>query len=132
MLRSILVLTAALLLTACNAVVSEKPLFRSGGPPLKPGLWTMLESADCAFDAAKPLAEWPECAGKAVFDGRYMRNPENEERFRYTFAKGTPRILQLEMTNDDPDDRPRSLYFYLAMEPSAGPGPVTAGSVWLV
>lgn len=46
-MRKLLVLLAALSLTACNAVISEMPLFSArdarGAPVLKPGLWAMIE-----------------------------------------------------------------------------------------
>ena len=130
MARAFLVLLAALVLTACNAVVSEKPLFSRGGPQLKPGLWAMIEDAGCAFDPANPPARWPDCAGKAVFDGRDMRNPDGDEAFGYVFAGGQPRILQLRMS--DEEDKARALYFFLALEPAPGGREVTEATAWLV
>lgn len=135
MMRQILILAAALMLSACNAVVSVKPLFGNSGPPLKPGLWAMLKDASCTFDPAKPPADWPECASPAIFDGRTMRGPDGDKLpMRYAFARGEPRILQLELKDEDEPapGEPRALYFYLAVQPEAGRGPVTSAEAWLV
>lgn len=136
MMRPVLILLAALLLTACNAVVSEKPLFGAadarGAPPLKPGLWAMVENEACAFDPANPPAQWPECADPIVFDGRVMRDPKGEkDPLAYIFAKGDPRILQFAMPDENGSGK-IALYFYLAVKPEPGRGPVTSARAWLV
>lgn len=136
-MRQALIVLAALLLTACNAVVSTKPLFSDrdarGAPPLKPGVWAMLENANCAFDPADPPAQWPECADPVVFDGRVLRGPEGDKLpMAYLLAKGEPRILQLEMRDQDEPTNPETMYLYLAVEPEPGRGPVTRAKAWLV
>ena len=131
--RLLLLILAALSLAACNAVVSEKPLFSGrSSPGLKPGLWAMIETPDCAFDATAPTTQWPECADAVVLDGREIRDPAaGKSPLRYVLARGAPRILQIEMA--DEDDRERKLYFYMAVEPtSAARGPITEARAWLV
>ena len=137
MMRQALIVLAALLLTACNAVVSTKPLFSDrdarGAPPLKPGVWAMLENANCAFDPANPPAQWPECADPVVFDGRVLRGPEGDKLpMAYLLAKGEPRILQLEMRDQDEPTNLETMYLYLAVEPEPGRGPITRAKAWLV
>ena len=136
-MRQVLIVLAALLLTACNAVVSTKPLFSAGdargAPALKPGLWAMIEGTDCAFDPANPPAQWPECADQVVFDGRLMRAPDGDKLpLAYILAKGEPRILQLEMRDQEGPAKPETLYFYLALEAEPGGGAVTRAEAWLV
>jgi hypothetical protein len=133
MTRPLLILLAALVLTACNAVVSEKPLFSArDAPELKPGLWVLMEDATCQFDPANPPDRWPECASRLVFDGRTMSDPAGERPpLPYVFARGTPRILQLQMSEREGAGEERSLYLYLAVKPEAG-RPVTAAEAWLV
>src|SRR4051812_38974516 len=96
LMRTLLILLAALSLAACNAAVSEKPLFSArdarGAPALKPGLWAMMENDSCALDVAPPPTQWPECAKPMIFDGRSLTSPsDGKAPLPYLFAKGSPR-----------------------------------------
>lgn len=136
MMRRLTVLLAALTLTACNAAVSEKPLFSArdarGASGLKPGLWAMLENDACDFDAARPPAQWPDCARPTVITARTLSGPEPENEkapLPYIFAGGAPRILQIRM--EAVSDASEAAYVYFAVEP--GPGrPVTSARLWMV
>lgn len=75
-LAALLVLT----LSGCGMAVSDKPMLSAadtaGAPQFEDGVWLMPEfdeEADCAVDAARPVAEWPDCATWAVHrDGQWF------------------------------------------------------------
>ena len=137
MIRRLLVLAAALSLAACNAAVSERPLFSDrdarGAPTLKPGLWAMIENTGepCPFDAAHPPTPWPGCAKPVMISGETIGDlSQGETIMAYVFARGRPRILQVEMKDQGIADE--AVYAYLAVEPAPGSGPVTAFTGWMV
>lgn len=134
MKRLLLAFAAGLSLTACNAAVSDRPLFSAhdarGAPALKPGLWAMVQEEPCNLDrvATDP---WPACAKPVVITARTIAGPEKDKPpLPYVLARGTPRILQLAMKDDDAPKE--TFWFYLALEPGAGTGPVTEATAWLV
>ena len=136
-MRRLLFLLAALSLTACNAAISEKPLFSArdarGAPVLKPGLWAMIEDTGeaCPFDAAHPPTPWPGCAKPMMISERTIGDlSQGEKVMAYLFAKGRPRILQVEMKDEGIADE--AVYAYLAVEPAPGSGPVTEFTGWMV
>jgi hypothetical protein len=129
-----LLLAAAAGLGACNAAVSDRPLFSArdarGAPALKPGLWAMVEDEPCDLErvATDP---WPACAKPVVITARTIAGPEKDKPpLPYVLAAGSPRILQLAMKDDDEPNE--TFWFYLALEPEPGTGPVTEATAWLV
>src|SRR4051794_8822579 len=69
-MRLILALAAAaVMLSGCNMVYSERPLFAPrdarGAPVLRTGLW-VKPKLDCKYDASKPAAAIDECAEPLV------------------------------------------------------------------
>ena len=105
------------MLAGCNLVYSEQPLFTkadaAGAAPLKPGLWAKVDPA-CAFDPAKPVAEWPDCAGAMVITPDRLLDPSKPgQTADYVLASGEPRVLQAPYKND----AGVSLYFYLGIKP---------------
>jgi hypothetical protein len=138
MRRVLILVLAALSLSACNAAVSEKPLFSArdgrGAPPLKPGLWAMIEETGegaCAFDAAHPPTPWPGCAKPLTISPTAMNDVSGEKPpMAYIFAKGSPRILQFRFDPDAGDGE--QLYVYLGVDAGPGRGPVTQATAWLV
>lgn len=136
-MRRLLIALAALSLTACNAAVSERPLFSArdarGAPGLKPGLWAMIENTGepCPFDAGRPPSPWPGCAKPVMISADTIGDlSQGETIMAYVFAKGRPRILQVEMKDQGIADE--AVYAYLAVEPAPGPGPVTEFTGWMV
>lgn len=137
-MRTLLILLAALSLTACNAAVSEKPLFSArdahGAPQLKPGLWAMIEETgegECVFDAAHPPTPWPGCAKPLKVSPTAMNDASEEKPpMAYIFARGSPRILQFRFDPDAGDSE--VLYVYLGVDAGPGRGPVTEATAWLV
>jgi len=136
--RALFVLLAALTLTACNAAVSEKPLFSArdarGAPPLKPGLWAMIEvtgEGECVFDAAHPPKPWPGCAKPLKITATTLNDVSEEKPpMAYIFAKGSPRILQVRFDPDGGDGK--VIYVYLGLDAGPARGPVTQATAWLV
>ena len=89
------------LLSACNMVISETPMFAESDraiPAPKDGIW-LADVDDCEFDASQPEAEWPECALWVA-----VRNSGHEllvsggkgqsQRLDYLIAAGNPSIIQ--------------------------------------
>ncbi len=133
-MRALLVLLAAALLGGCNMVVSETPLFfardAEGAPPLRPGVWAQRK-ADCEFDSSKPVKEWPECAGGAVISAGYFGEPEGgDKKAPYVLAAGDPRVLQLEMKEEDM----KLMYFFAGLQPlkSDDRGRIIEARTWMV
>jgi hypothetical protein len=87
-------------------VVTKEPLLtkadEAGAPPLKPGLWRFDSDRDCKADEAKPLIDWPKCAGGVVLKdgvaGFYNRDSGSPvwTTQPVIFAAGTPRIAQIQ------------------------------------
>jgi hypothetical protein len=96
------------LLSACNVVVTQTPLFtaddEAAAPRLKPGVWLAMKQGDCRFDESKPIDTWPECAGGAVVKvGELVGYNKKEgggawEHDPFILAAGDPRIGQIRMT----------------------------------
>lgn len=136
-MRRLLIALAALSLSACNAAISERPLFSArdarGATGLKPGLWAMIENTGqpCPFDAARPPSPWPGCAKPVMISADTIGDlSQGENVMAYVFAKGRPRILQVEMKDQGIADE--AVYAYLAVEPTPGSGPVTEFTGWMV
>lgn len=139
MRRALALLLAALSLTACNAAISERPLFSEqdaqGAATLRPGLWAMIENtgAPCPFDAAHPPDPWPGCAKPMMVTERTIGDlSQGEKVASYVLSRGRPGILQVQLTDEGIRDEP--VYAYLAVQPVAGGGrdPVTEFTGWLV
>ncbi len=131
--RWVLLMAAALSLSACNAAVSEKPLFSArdarGAPVLKPGLWAMIQDEPCNLDRVR-TEPWPQCAKPLVVDARTLTSPnDGKAPLVYVFARGEPRILQVRIEDDADADQPAYVYLGVAADPGK---PVTAATAWLV
>jgi hypothetical protein len=103
-MRVLLVVCAMLALSACNWVVTKTPLFNAadaaGAPQLRAGVWAAGPSDNCAFDEAKPMTDWPDCAGRLVVaNGRWVMLDRKNGRWTRTIERvvltgGSPQILQ--------------------------------------
>jgi hypothetical protein len=104
-----IVVAAALMLGGCNLVVTPRPLFSAAdqapGALPRSGVWRTAAKPDCAFDPAKPLGEWPECAGGVALqaDGRaryydHAAKPPAWKTQSLLFLPGSPMIGQVEVT----------------------------------
>lgn len=98
-MRHIWILACALALGGCNFVYSEKPLFTAadgrGAKPLRPGVW-MKPDAGCEFDQAKPVKDWPECAGGMIVKADRMIDPKKADKvIQYVLTADTPPVIQI-------------------------------------
>jgi len=108
--RLALVGAALGLLTACNVVMTEKPLFTqadaAGAPALKPGVWLFFEEPGCKVDESKPFTEWPDCAGGGLVGAAEIKGhkqdapPDQLETAPYVLAAGDPRVMQIQVDVD--------------------------------
>jgi len=89
------------LLSACNMVISETPIFAESDRATlipKDGIW-LTKVDDCDFDASQPEAKWPECAVWVVVrnSGRellVMDGKDQTQRLDYLIAAGSPPVVQ--------------------------------------
>ncbi|MEO8812810.1 MAG: hypothetical protein ABI376_07865 [Caulobacteraceae bacterium] len=98
------IVLAAVSLAGCNVVVTATPLLtladEAGGAPLRPGVWRLDAGPSCVVDEARPIPEWPACAGGVVFDVGvatwfdHDATPPGWTHQAYVLAAGTPRIGQ--------------------------------------
>lgn len=137
LLQGLAVVAAAAVLSACNIVVTETPMYAqadaSGAPQLREGVWAMLEG-DCKADVTADPSTWPECAEPVTIqDGKFSgKNKEGEEEtLPYILAAGDPRVMQIELI--EPDSKV-TLYFYTGVEPLKvdDKGRITAFKAWMV
>ena len=105
-MRTLLIVLAALGLSACNLVYTEKPLWTAadsrGAPKLKPGVW-INPKPDCVFEPTQtPL---PECAHAASVTAEAFGPPPGEapvpagepDRLPYVLVAGDPLVMQVEL-----------------------------------
>jgi hypothetical protein len=107
MLRILVALMGLTLLSACNVLVTDKPLFsaadEAGAPALKPGVWLLFEGPGCKLDPRTPIDEWPDCAGGGMVRGGEVIDHDEKapkgvwEHSPFIFAAGDPRIAQLQV-----------------------------------
>ncbi|MGZ8363988.1 MAG: hypothetical protein ACXW3D_08700 [Caulobacteraceae bacterium] len=105
-MRWVLIAAAAMTLSGCNMVYSERPLFAPkdtrGAPVLRTGLW-VKPKLDCKYDASKPAAEIDECAEPLVITATDLRPPkskaktEGPQTLPYILVKGSPPVMQIEV-----------------------------------
>ncbi|CAN5727581.1 hypothetical protein BH11PSE1_BH11PSE1_24780 [soil metagenome] len=140
MLRIVAVLLAALCLSGCAVVSSERPLFSvadgEGAPTLKPGLWA-VPAGDCKFSLRASALKWPDCANAALvtanslFGGKRDAVGAFPEALIYRLASGDPVILQVEAPADREPGDPKVIYLGLRALASDGQGLITSARVWL-
>jgi len=151
MYRTPLALLGLVLLSVCNILVTEKPLFtaadEAGAPALKPGVWLIFEEDGCKFDETKPIDEWPDCAGGGVIrPGEVIDHDQKApkgvfEHSPFVFAAGAPRIAQMQMkeqatagVGDDQTTEKAVSYAYGAVRPTKldDQGRIVAATYWFV
>lgn len=111
--RSLFSLAVLASLSACNMVVSDKPMFDApSGPQLRDGLWANLNTPDCAVGADQPVAQWPECAkpmlvrggdysgppsGSSELSDAQRLDPANWESIPHVLVDGDPQVDQIRL-----------------------------------
>lgn len=120
MMRKVIGIAAALLLSGCNMVMSQQPWFASGDaaqPGMKDGLWVNLKGVDCKFDPAEAIQDWPDCAQPMLVTGGQYRGPgpgadEDKgqladvakwDKVDHLLVAGDPLIDQIDLGSGNPD-----------------------------
>ncbi len=117
--RSIGLLAAALTLSGCNMVLSEKPLFSKADtaqtPVFKAGLWA-ADDPDCKFDIGAPKYDWPECArGNVVPEGQGVM--VGKDGAEILIAAGDPMVIQIHLPFSPLKKPSKDIYLYGAVIP---------------
>ena len=129
----------AMLLGACNMVISETPMFaesdRAKVAP-KDGIW-LAKVDECNFDARQPEAKWPECAAWVVVrnGGRELlvRDGKRQtQRVDSLVAAGTPLIVQGRWVDDAKDDGAIYYVFYGLELKDITAGAAATATAWAV
>jgi hypothetical protein len=132
-----LLVAAAGPLGACNAAISNHPMFqeseRSSKLVLEDGLWLLVEP-DCAIDTAKPTQSWPKCSDWVIINHnvavKSSDNKPDEDPEDVFIVEGKPPLIQAKVKMNGAD----FVYAFLALEPQASSpaGKITDGKVWIV
>lgn len=151
-MRGLLIALLALALSGCNLVVSDEPMLEdseeSADPPeFRDGLW-LIENDKCRVNEARPVAEWPDCAGALSVDSDTWSTPEWENvqgagskrvlagwTNQSTFVvSGDPAMMEVKATQEDEEteEEYESPYLYFGVRPTAfdKQGKVTAMRLW--
>ena len=137
-----MVAAGAVLLSACNMVISNEPMLARGpdSPAMKPGIWIDTKEQDCEFDSDTSPETWPECADPAIVseDGRFFTWEDKNQRWKgvnLVLGTGDPVVVQAELPVELTGANPLAPRFiYLAMRPTATDpgGLITAIKTWAV
>ena len=136
--RSLVLILAALCLSGCGMVSSERPLFGQadarGAPVMRSGLWALIEPG-CRFNVRSPPAKWPDCAHVIDLRDGVATNAKAEDAGRF---EGSTTFL---IAADDPavvqalgpkDGSSRGAYVYFGLRPMAADadGMILRARVW--
>ncbi len=136
-LRIAAVVAATLALGACNAVVTQAPMFTSadaGGGVLKPGVWEFAppcrpdQAAQNACEAPTPFIVTPADLRRTGETDPALAEPP----MPYLVTAGDPRIVQIEAQSPEPGAKADLFYVYAALNPTASDpdGRITAAEAW--
>jgi len=135
--KKLVPILACLALGACNAAISDHPMFldteRSAKVVPADGLWLLMDP-DCKMDRTQPAAAWPKCAHWVIHRGNRIEkssDPKPEEiPDTVLIVDGDPPLIQAAM--DPKDEKP--LWVFLAFEPlrRSADGKVVAAKMWMV
>ena len=132
-----LLVVACVLVSGCNAVMADHPLFaesqRSTTLKLEDGLWYRVDS-ECDVDLAKPRDTWPHCADWMIFAGskavKASDTEPGEEAEDLLFVDGNPPLIQAKVRTNGSE----TVYGFLALEPKmrSASGKLILLDVWPV
>ena len=141
-MRLAIVTAGAVLLSACNMVISNEPMLTRGpdSPMMKPGIWVDAKEQDCEYDASSAPDGWPECADPAIVaeDGRFFtwdKQSESWKAVQMVLGSGDPIVVQAELPKELTGGNPMAPRFiYLAMRATDkdADGLITAIETWMV
>nr|WP_137676050.1 hypothetical protein [Parerythrobacter lutipelagi] len=142
--RIIFAIASAAALSACNIVVSDKPMFgeAADASQFRPGIWLGEQDEPCEIDTDAPFEDWPACANAMIIDedGDFIQIDEEtgeRERGEVSYSHGSPSLIEL-LVEENPMDKgtplESELYLYLAYRPTSrdAAGLVTEFAGWLV
>jgi hypothetical protein len=146
-MRKLLVAVSLLLLGGCNMVTTKTPLFGPadvvGAPQLRPGVWRGDPDRQCAFDEARPIARWPDCAnafvvqdGQLSFHNLNAKGRPTVSTTPFVLAGASPSVLQATEANPDAkgasDSTADRAYYYMGLRPTKtdAQGRITAFAAW--
>jgi hypothetical protein len=144
MMRGLAIVAAGMLLSGCNLIVSQTPLFSAkdaqGQAQMRPGVWSD-DGKTCDYDVAAPVDSWPACANGWVVqtDGHVLAPHKHGDpraswtQFPYLIVKNDPPVMQVRMQVDQGAINPQ-IYIYTGMRilKSDTEGRVTAYKMWPV
>jgi len=132
-----ILLAICALLGACNAALSDHPMFldsdRSTKLVIEDGLWFRV-GPGCAVYPSKPTDSWPKCADWVIFDHnlavKSSDSKPGEGPEDVFIVDGTPPIIQARVRTNGSD----VVYGFLALDAKAhsAAGRITDGKVWMV
>jgi hypothetical protein len=138
----LLALVAVLGLSACNTVISTKPLFfaadTKGGPHLRDGLWLTQQRSDapCEGDLTGPVESWPKCfdsfvvRGDAILDVDRDATPPKTETLPFVLAAGDPPIWQLPVPRQEDGAEVAFVFFGVEAVKTDDQGRITEYRIW--
>lgn len=137
-MRALLAALSALMLSACNVVMSEEPLFTQAdaakAPPFRDGAWVSM-TAECLAQQRDPKAAPPPCAEHGEVRGGRLVPPDDPAQAVIVAGGGEPLIIQVQFTQEDAASRqPFRVHIYGALKPTRfdDRGRVVEARRWLV
>ncbi|MEO7654155.1 MAG: hypothetical protein ABIS23_00540 [Sphingomicrobium sp.] len=131
------VVVAAILLDACNMVLSETPMFTEadrGAIAPKNGVW-VNDDEECRFDSSRSESDWPQCATWVIVRGLGEKiilsdGKGQTEQFVALLSGDDPTILQAHWVDTAKDSR--AYYGFYGVEPhdAGSDGRFSAASMW--
>ena len=136
-MRALIVAIASLLLTACNVVMSEEPLFGEAdaarAPPFRDGAWISM-SAECQSQWRDPRAP-PPCVEHGQVVGGRLIAPDEPPGAAIVAGGGVPLIVQVRFSQEEAaTGEPFTVHIYGALKPTRldAQGRVVEARRWLV
>ncbi|HEX2559095.1 hypothetical protein [Phenylobacterium sp.] len=137
-MRALLVALASLMLSACNVVMSEEPLFTDAdakrAPPFRDGAWVSM-TAECQAQWHAPKAAPPPCAEHGEVRGGRLVPPDDPAQSVIVAGGGEPLIVQVQFTPEEASTgEPFRIHIFGALKPTRrdDQGRIVEARRWLV
>lgn len=121
-MRALAIAIASLLLSACNVVLSERPLFTQADaerpPRLRDGQWISL-TAECQARWTDPAAPPPDCVEHGEVRNGQLLAPGEPPDTALVAGGGDPLIVQIRFSEKDAGTgKPFTVHLYGALKPT--------------
>jgi len=133
----LLLVAVCAVLSACNAALSDHPMFveaeRSSKISVEDGLWYLVKE-ECEITFTQPKESWPKCADWVIFSrNKSVKSSDNkpdEQPQDLFIVDGKPPLIQAKVEANGS----KQAYGFLALEAkSFSPsGRITGAKVWMV